>query len=311
MAKLEHMIWYEKYRPQSIDDMSLDKDYKKIFTSYIEGGSIPHLLLNGVQGSGKTTLAYILMNSIPCVTLTLNASGQDRGIETIRGKVRIFASSQPPANRIKIVLLDEADQLTHDSQTALRNTMETYSSSCRFILTCNYVDKVIPPLHSRCTKFTFDRFPKRKLIQLCESILGKEGITEYTREDITEVINRFYPDVRSVINNLQSACVSGSLNLRALGALKVDPSEVGALIKQGRVQSIRQHLAGITEFTFLYKWIYNEFMQGFSDEQQAGIVECLVNALSVEMTIPDREINFINCAIGIMMVIGVDYHFDK
>lgn len=311
MSDITNFIWFEKHRPKTLEDMSLDKDYKKAFQHYIDEHNIPHLLLEGIQGSGKTTMAYIFMRSIPCVTLTLNASGADRGIDTIRGKVKVFAGSAPPAGKIKIVLLDEADQLTAEAQTALRNTMETYSKTCRFILTCNYVDKIIPALQSRCTKYTFDRFPKRKLLMVCENILEKEGITEYARNDVAEVINRFFPDVRSVINNLQSACVSGALNLKALGALKVDPTTIGSFIKEGKVQSIRQHLAGVTSFDFMYKWIWNEFITQFTDEQQAEIAQELRHAQSLEPTIPDRELNFVCCCVGIMTILGIDYSFSK
>lgn len=311
MSRLENFIWFEKYRPQTFDDMSIDKNYKAKFAEYVEAGEIPHLLLAGIQGSGKTTSAYIFMKSIPCVKLVLNASGADRGIDTIRGKIKQFAASEPPAGKIKIVLLDEADAITAEAQNALKNTMETYSGSCRFILTCNHVDKVIAPIQSRCTRYTFDRFPKRKLINLCESILAKENVTEFVREDVLEVINRFYPDVRSVINNLQSACVSGSLNLKSLGSLKVDPTEVGELIKQGRIQSIRQHLAGTMSFDFMYRWLWNEFISQFTDEQQANIAYVIKDAQVAEPTIPDRELNFVVCCIGIMTALGVDYTFNK
>ena len=308
---LEQFIWFEKYRPRNLNDMSIDPAYKKAFEHYITEKNIPHLLLEGIQGSGKTTTAYIFMKNIPCVTLTLNASGADRGIDTIRGKVKTFASSAPPQGKIKVVLLDEADQLTAEAQTALKNTMETYSLSCRFILTCNHVDKIIDPIQSRCIKYTFQRFPKRKLLMVCEEILKKEGITEYTREDVSEVINRFYPDVRSVINNLQSACVSGALNLKSLGALKVDPNVVGQFIKEGKVQSIRQHLAGITSFDFMYKWLWNEFITEYTAEQQAAIANEIRYAQSLDSTIPDRELNFVCCAVAIMSVLEVDFDFNK
>jgi len=311
MSRLTNFIWFEKYRPQTFEDMSIDKNYKAKFGEYVEAGQIPHLLLAGIQGSGKTTSAYIFMHLIPCVKLVLNASGADRGIETVRGKIKLFAGSEPPAGKIKIILLDEADSITPEAQFALKNTMETYSDSCRFILTCNHVDKIIAPIQSRCTRFTFDRFPKRKLLNLCESILAKEGVTEFVRDDVLEVINRFYPDVRSVINNLQSACVSGALNLKSLGALKVNPTEVGELIKQGRIQSIRQHLAGTISFDFMYKWLWNEFIAQFTDAQQADIAYVLKDAQTAEPTIPDRELNFVVCCIGIMTALGIDYNFSK
>jgi len=311
MSKLENFIWFLKHRPNTLDTMSLDPSHKKAFESYITAQDMPHILLEGIQGSGKTTMAYLLMNHIPSVRLTLNASGEDRSINTIRGKVLQFAASAPPAGKKKIILLDEADQITPEAQNALKNTMETHATSCRFILTCNNVDKIVAPIQSRCIKFTFGRFPKRKVLTMCEDILAKEGIVEYTRSDVSEIINRFYPDVRTIVNNLQSACVSGSLNLKSLGVLKIDPAHVGELIKEGKIQSIRQHLAGCTSFDFMYRYLWNEFITQFTDAQQADIAYVLRDAQALEPTIPDRELNFTVCCIGIMTVIGVDYSFTK
>lgn len=311
MSRLTSFIWYEKYRPTSIGELSLDKNHKAAFDDFISKGEIPHLLLSGIQGSGKTTTAFILMKAVPSVSITLNASGQDRNIETMRNKVRMFASSSAPAGKIKIVFLDEADAILPAAQEALKNTIEACSSNCRFIFTCNNVDKIIAPIQSRCMAFTFERFPKRRVVALCESILAKENIVEFTREDVTEIVSRFYPDIRSVVNNLQSACLTGVLNLKALGALKVDPSEVGELIKQGRIQSIRQHLAGTSSFMFMYKWLYNEFMENYTSQEQGDMVNILKDAISLEPTIPDRELNFIDCCVGIMGVIGAEPDFFK
>lgn len=310
--KLANYIWFEKYRPLDLNSISLTKEHKETFQQYNRDGEIPHLLFAGPQGSGKTTMAYILLNSIPNVSLTLNASGEDRGIDTIKGKVKLFASSQPPAGKIKIILLDESDALTKDSQTALRNTMETYSKSCRFILTCNYVDKIIAPLQSRCIKFTFDRFPKRKLIAMCEEILQKESIDNVTQDDLYTIINRFYPDIRSVINNLQAACANGKFNLRNIGALNVDPARIMETILKGEVLSLRQHLAGVTDFVFLYRYLFDEFlMNNGTEEQKAEMVQVVAEALVHDTTAPDREIVFVSCAIGVMATLGITANFSK
>lgn len=308
---LNEYIWFEKYRPKTIRAISLAPDHRVAFEKYIGDGNIPHLLLEGPPGSGKTTIAYILIGAIPCTSIVLNASGEDRGIDTMRGKVKQFAMSQSMKKGIKIVFLDESDAMSRDAQTALRNTMETYSANCRFILTCNYVDKIIPPLQSRCTRFTFDRFPKTKMIKLCETILRKEGISDVSMDDLGALVKRYYPDIRSVINNLQLACVSGKLDLAALTVLKADPDQVGKLIMSGKVFSLRTYVAGITDFAFLYRWMFDEFIANHgNDAQKADMVQHLAQALSVDQQVPDRELNFIACCLNIIMTLEVEVKFN-
>lgn len=312
MSKLTNLIWYERFRPKALNDLSLTKENAKAFKSFIAEGQIPHLMFTGTQGSGKTTLAYILCNEIPSIKLVLNASGADRGIETMRTRVKQFAASAPPKGKIKIVILDEADALTAESQTALRNTIETYSERCRFILTCNYPDKIIKPLHSRCQQFAFDKFPKRKVIKLCENILEQVGIEDYSRDDVKEIINRFYPDMRSVLNNLQATCVSGSLNMKALGSLQVDPAEAIALIKAGKVLSLRSYIAGTTDFLFLYKYIIdglNDIMK--ENPQKSEAFQVIAESLRYVQLAPDREIEFTGACLGIMDILEVTPDFDK
>jgi len=312
VSKLQSYIWFEKYRPIKLKDVSLNKDHRTAFKKFIKDGEIPHLLLEGPQGSGKTTMAYILMAEIPCVCLTLNASGQDRGIDTIRGKVKQFAASAVKKGHIKIILFDEADALTADAQTALRNTMETYSKNCRFIMTCNYVDKIIGPLQSRCTRFTFDRFPKRKLVSVCEDILEAEDIEDTSREEIAELINRFYPDMRSVVNNLQSACVSGIFNAKAIGSLNADPKTICEHILAGNILSLRQEVAGTTDFAFMYKYLFDEFMLDNGDaDQKADIALAIADSCRYDPSVPDREIEFTACCMNIMASMDITPNFSK
>lgn len=313
MAKLESYIWFEKYRPATFKDMSLDKKHKVAFTQFVKDGQIPHLLLNGPRGSGKTTIAKILMDTIPCITLRLNASGkEDRSMETMQTRVKQFAASMPPKGKIKIVFLDEADGLLSPAQESLQNTLETYNKSCRFIMTCNHVDKIIDTIQSRCMRFDFGRFPKRKVLRLCEDILAKEGIEDTSRDDLSILINRFYPDVRSVINNLQAACVSGRFDIEAIGALSIDPNKVGDAISKGHVLTMRQALAGITNFQFLYKYLIDEFVENNgTDEQKADMIIAIADALAQDGQVPDREINFVSCVLMLMQALEIQPDFSK
>jgi DNA polymerase III delta prime subunit len=307
---LDNLIWFEKYRPKDIASMSLPPAYKVAFDKYIADKSIPHLLFEGSPGSGKTTTAYILLSSIPCTKLVLNASGIDRGIETVKSKITLFASSQSMEGRLKIVLLDEFDQMTKDAQNALKNTMETYSKNCRFILTCNNVGKVVDAIVSRCTKFTFDQFPKKKMYRLLSGILAKEGIAEAPEKEINILIDRFFPDVRSIINNLQAACITGMFNAKAVGALQIDPFIVGACILEGKIQSLRQYIAGTTDFTFLYKWLFNSFLyEKVSEDKQPDVAMHVINYSALDSQVPDRELQFVGCALSIMLSLGITPKF--
>lgn len=154
---MKNMIWYEKYRPDKLSSLILDKETRQSFKTFIKEKQIPHVLLHGPAGSGKTTLSMILLKEIAAGKLVLNASSDDRGIATIKYKVKQFASAHRGGQgKLNIVLLDEADGTTSDAQLALKNTMETYHKNCRFILTCNQIDRIIDPIVSRCMLFKFD-----------------------------------------------------------------------------------------------------------------------------------------------------------
>lgn len=311
---IENYIWFEKHRPKKISDMSLTKQHKTLFNQFIDDGEIPHLLLEGPQGSGKTTMAHILTSSLDCTVLSLNASGQDRGIDTIKGKVKQFAASQA-RSKLKIVFMDEADALTKDAQTALRNTMETYSKNCRFILTCNYVDRLISPIQSRCMRFTFDQFPEKRLVRLCLNILDKEGIEGVEKSDVGEIVERFYPDVRSIINSIQAASATGTFDIKAISSVVVDPEEVYNMVKEGKVMSLRKMVASVTDFTFLYRYFYDVFMpnnQGnIENDNKQLMAETIQAALHADSLVADKELNFANCCITMMFCLDVNIDFGK
>lgn len=308
---MNNYIWFEKYRPRSIDNMVLPQDTACIIRKYLNDLSIPHLLFYGRAGSGKTTIAKMLMDTIPCARLELNASGKDRSIETMRTTVVDFASSMPPRGKhIKIVFFDEADGITAEAQNSLKNTMEKYSTTCRFILTANNVNKIIEPIRSRCVEIPLLEFGQENAVQFCESVLQQEGV-QFNHSDVVELVGRCYPDMRTTMNSLQKASTSGVLNISSLVATNVVPEVVLGYIKEGKVKSLRTYCAGVTDFMFLYKWLFDN-LESYANGEPAGMIAVAIcNHLHYEPTIPDREINFATCCVEIMDAIGAKIDFTK
>ena len=315
MAKtnIKKFIWYEKHRPDELKQLALPKEYRKVFRQYIKKQNIPHLFFVGPKGSGKTTLAHIFINSIPCHKMILNASSKDRGIDTIKNKVRDFASSLPEKDKIKIILLDEADGLTPDAQFALKNTIETYSDTCRFILTANHPDKVIPELHSRCTKYSFNQLPKKRLLSILMDILEAEEIEGVDKDMVQPFIERYFPDIRTIINELQGACMSGDFNPDHSSTMKVDLDAVMDAVRSGKLKTVRESIAGTIDFVWLYKALYEVFIAEYVNDNdlKASICVTIGEYLAKDSTIADRQINFDCCVLAIMMEMETKIKFEK
>ena len=265
-------LWVEKYRPQKLEDYVGNEVIKSKIEDYLKQGSIQNLLLHGVAGTGKTTLAKLLVKNIDCDYLYINAS-DERGIDTIREKIQPFALSMG-FNDVKIVILDEADYLTPQAQATLRHTIEACSSTTRFILTCNYLERIISPLQSRCQTFEITPPSKDEVYKKLEYILDGEGMLDYIIP--IEIINTYYPDIRKIINTTQGSIVEGqikiddnSLKNSQLGGLVVD-----ALIRKAKLSEIRQILAdsGAREFDDLFKYIYDKSSVLFGDREGEAIL---------------------------------------
>ena len=266
-------LWVEKYRPTTLEEYVGNETIKNKIADYLKQGSIQNLLFHGVAGTGKTTLAKLIAKNLNCDLLYINAS-DERGIDTIRDKIIPFASSMS-FNDVKIVILDEADYITPQAQATLRNTIESCSKTTRFILTCNYLERIISPLQSRCQTFEITPPSKTEVNNKCQDILTQEKVLYYD-DSINDVINTHYPDIRKIINTLQGSVVEGqikiddtSLKNTQLGGLIVD-----ALIRKAKLSEIRQIIAdsGSREFDDLFKYIYNKLSTLFGDKEGEAIL---------------------------------------
>ena len=266
-------LWVEKYRPQTLEEYVGNETIKNKIADYLKQGSIQNLLFHGVAGTGKTTLAKLIAKNLNCDLLYINAS-DERGIDTIRDKIIPFASSMS-FNDVKIVILDEADYITPQAQATLRNTIESCSKTTRFIFTCNYLERIISPLQSRCQTFEIIPPSKLNIVKHLKDIIDGESI-KVNVNDLAIVVNNFYPDIRKIINTIQGSIIdsqikidNNSLKNTQLGGLVVD-----ALIRKAKLSEIRQILAdsGAREFDDLFKYIYDKSPTLFGDKEGEAIL---------------------------------------
>ena len=294
MESLKHSLWVEKYRPSSLDNYIGNDHLKSKVSVYLESGDIPHLLLFGRAGTGKTTLAKLLVNNIDCDYLYINASDEN-SVDVVREKVKNFASTLGFKD-MKVIILDECDYITPNAQAALRNLMETFSKNCRFILTCNYVERIIDPIQSRCQSFQIIPPDRKQVAQHLANILTNESV-EYDIKDIATIVNSGYPDIRRVINGSQRQVVNSKLVIdentitqsdyktKALEILKTQD-------KKNSFQNIRQLLADskVSDFSDLFRLMFDTI----DDWGQGHIAECILILSKYQQSdavVVDKEIN--------------------
>ncbi len=294
MESVKHSLWVEKYRPTKLDNYIGNDHLKSKVSVYLESGDIPHLLLFGRAGTGKTTLAKLLVNNIDCDYLYINASDEN-SVDVVREKVKNFASTLGFKD-MKVIILDECDYITPNAQAALRNLMETFSKNCSFILTCNYVERIIDPIQSRCQSFQIIPPDRKQVAQHLANILGNENI-EYDIKDIATIVNGGYPDVRRVINGAQRQVVNGNLvideNTITQNDYKTKVLEIlTTQDKKSSFQNIRQLLADskVTDFSDLFRLMFDTI----DDWGTGHIAECILILSKYQQSdavVVDKEIN--------------------
>ena len=291
-------LWTEAYRPKTIEDYVFkDAAQKRQVTSWIKEGSIPHLLFSGSAGIGKTTLAKVLLNELGIEdfdVLEINAS-RENDVDTVRNKITNFVQ-MIPFGPFKVVLLDEADYLSLNSQAILRGLMETYSNTARFILTCNYPNKIIPALHSRCQGFHVDKTDQTEFTARVATILVTEGI-EFDLDTLDTYVKLSYPDLRKCINLVQQNITEDN-GLSSPTAGDNDSSdykiEMVELFKAGRIQEARKLLCGRArpeEIPEIYTWLYQNLdLLGSTEEQKDSAVLIIKQGLVDHNSLIDPEI---------------------
>ena len=306
MSDIKNSLWVEKYRPSNLDSYIGNEHLKSKVKVYLESGDLPHLLLYGRAGTGKTTLAKLLVNNIDCDYLYINASDENN-VETVRSKVKNFASTMGFKD-YKVIILDECDYITPNAQAALRNLMETFSKHCRFILTCNFVERIIDPIQSRCQTFQVIPPNKNDVAKHLHNILTDEGVS-YEREDLAILVNSGYPDIRRVINGAQRQSVDGKLVIDKQSIVENDYKLklLEILEKQDKksaFNNVRQLMANakVTDFADLFRLLYDE-VDGYG---KGHIAECILVIAKYELSdaqVVDKEINAMAMIIEILQII--------
>jgi DNA polymerase III delta prime subunit len=305
---MEHLLWTEKYRPQTIEDCILPERLKKPFQEYVNQKNIPNLLLAGGAGVGKTTVAKAMCNEIGCDYMVINGSDES-GIDTFRTKIKNYASSMSLTGGRKVIIIDEADYLNPNStQPALRNAIEEFASNCSFIFTCNYKNRIIEPLHSRCAviEFSLKNGEKAKMasafFKRVQNVLQSENV-EYEDKVIAELTKKHFPDFRRILNELQRYSQFGKIDtgiLAQIGDVSID--EVVKFIRDKDFGAIRKWVAtNEVDSGTLFRKIYDSMYDVMKPQSIPQAVLILADYQYKAAFVADHEINTVACLTEIMV----------
>ena len=307
----KEFLWVEKYRPNKVKDCILPETIKEVFQGFVNQGELPNLLLSGTAGVGKTTIAKALCEEIGASYIVINGSDEGRFLDTVRNRVRQFATtvSLTSGASHKVVIIDEADNTTNDVQLSLRTAVEEFHGNCRFIFTCNFINKIIVPLHSRCTVVDFRIKPDQavklqgEFFNRLKTILTKENV-EYEDKVIAKLVKRYYPDWRRLINECQRYAATGKID----SAIPVDVADVNldtllSSLKKKEFTNVKNWVVQNMDNdpTMVMRKVYDSLygvLKPASIPEAVLIIAKYMNSIPI---VPDQEINLLACLTEIMM----------
>ena len=307
---MNDILWVEKYRPKLVDDCVLPDNTQKIFSEIVEKGEIPNLLLTGSPGIGKTTIAKALCNQLECDWLMINGSDEGRMIDTLRTTITNFASTVSLSGGKKVLIIDEADYMNPESvQPAMRGSIEQFSSNCRFIFTCNFKNRIIPALHSRCSVVDFkinkDDKPllAQKFLKISTDILDGEKV-KYKPDVVAQLIMKYFPDFRRVLNELQKHSVSGMIDDDILSqSSEENLKELFIALKKKDFSTMRKWVAENidNDHVRLYRQIYDSLYSKFEKQSIPQAVLTIADYSYKAAFVADQEVNMVACLTEMMM----------
>ena len=307
----EQLLWVEKYRPQKVSDCILPDNIKSTFQEYVNRGEIPNLLLSGSAGVGKTTIAKALCNEVGCDFIVINGSDES-GIDVLRTKIKNYASSVSLSGGRKVIIIDEADYLNPNStQPALRGAIEEFASNCSFIFTCNFKNRIIDPIHSRCTviDFKIQNGQKQKMaiqfFKRVEWILNQEKI-QYDKEVVASIITKHFPDNRRILNELQRYSVSGVIDKGILAnAAEISINNLVKTLKEKDFTGMRKWVTQNLDNdpTLIYRKIYDSLYEQLQGNSIPEAVLILAKYQYQSAFVADQEINLVACLTEFMMAL--------
>lgn len=304
----QHILWVEKYRPKTIEECILPDGIKATFQEYVNRKEIPNLLLAGSAGVGKTTIAKALCEEVGCDYILINGSDES-GIDVLRNKIKNYASSMSLSGGRKVVIIDEADYLNPNStQPAMRGAIEEFSSNCSFIFTCNFKNRIIDPIHSRCSVVDFKiNGSKQKMaatfFKRVEWILEQEGVT-YDKQVVAAVITKHFPDNRRVLNELQRYSVSGTIDKGILASVSdVQLSELVTSLMKKDFAACRKWVTNNldNDITRIFRNIYDGLYEKLKPNSVPQMVLILAKYQYQSAFVADHEINLIACLTELMV----------